>query len=394
MHSLFTNLPKTDLVCFSHLRWNFVFQRPQHLMSRFARERRVFFIEEPVLDAKTPFLRTETCSTTGVNVVTPHLNPHEPQNTTLQHLLEEFTRTRNLQSPIAWFYTPMALEFLPGNLAPRTVVYDCMDELSMFRGAPPALHGLEQRLMKMSDLVFTGGVSLFEAKRHLHKRVYPFPSGVDIDHFAGARRLDGNWQEHQSMPQPRLGYAGVIDERIDLPLLDEVASRRPNWQLVMIGPTAKISPEALPRRSNIHWLGMKNYAELPAYFAGWDVGIMPFALNDATRFISPTKTPEYLSAGLPVVSTAIRDVVRPYGELGLVRIAHTADEFIDAADTAIGSAMCFKWRQRADEFLKSMAWDSVWERMTQLIDEVSQSAIEQTHTTTLAPRFKENAAHV
>ena len=188
----------------------------------------------------------------------------------------------------------------------------------MFRGAPQRACQLEEQLLQSADLVFTGGVSLFEAKRHSHPRVHPFPErrGCRSTSCRPAV-LPDDFAEHKGMPRPRLGYAGVIDERMDLPLMDEVARKRPEWQLVMIGPTAKISPDALPRRANIHWLGMKDYTDLPKYFAGWDVGIMPFALNDATRFISPTKTPEYLSAGLPVVSTAIRDVVRPYGELGL-----------------------------------------------------------------------------
>jgi UDP-galactopyranose mutase len=193
---------------------------------------------------------------------------------------------------------------------------------------------------------------------------------VDVHHFVQARNLAEDFREQQSLPRPRLGYAGVIDERIDLPLVDEIARMRPGWQIIMIGPVAKISADSLPRRDNIHWLGMKDYADLPKYFAGWDVGIMPFALNDATRFISPTKTPEYLSAGLPVVSTAIRDVVRPYGELGLARIADSAEEFVTAAEQAMASDMGFKWRERADEFLKSLSWDSVWGGMNQLIAQV------------------------
>ena len=251
------------------------------------------------------------------------------------------------------------------------LIYDCMDELSMFRGAPSQLQVLEKYLLKKADLVFTGGVSLFESKRRFHPQVYPFPSGVDLSHFAEARTLPRNFGELEAMARPRLGYAGVIDERLDLGLIDEVASKRPSWEIVMIGPTAKISPDSLPRRANIHWLGMKDYVDLPKYFAGWDVGIMPFALNDSTRFISPTKTPEYLSSGLPVVSTAIRDVERPYGELGLARIAHSADEFISHSEQVMNSmGMGLKWRERADEFLKSISWDSVWGGMNRLISGV------------------------
>jgi UDP-galactopyranose mutase len=197
---------------------------------------------------------------------------------------------------------------------------------------------------------------------------------VDVLHFVQARSLEPDFREQAEIPRPRLGYAGVIDERIDLDLLEQVAAERPSWQFVMIGPTAKISPDSLPSRPNIHWLGMRDYGDLPKYFAGWDVGMMPFALNDSTRFISPTKTPEYLSAGLPVVSTPIRDVVRLYGELGLARIAHSAAEFIAHAEQVMSVDMCLKWRERADEFLKGISWDSVWSRMNELLDGLLKEA--------------------
>lgn len=367
MNPLLTYSSPPDLICMSHLRWNFVFQRPQHLMSRFARMRRVFFVEEPVFEPTDPVLKVAICPHTSVHVVTPHLSAETDRNRVLNQLLTEFAVVNDIENPIVWFYTPMALEFFPSTIVPAAVVYDCMDELSMFRGAPQQLQTLEESLLRTADLVFTGGVSLFEAKRHLHKHMHPFPSGVDTHHFLQARNYAEQFQEHQNMGRPRLGYAGVIDERLDIPLLDEVARRKPDWQLVMIGPTAKIAPDTLPRRPNIHWLGMKAYADLPKYFAGWDVGIMPFALNDATRFISPTKTPEYLAAGLPVVSTPIRDVVRPYGELGLVRIGGSPDQFIAAAELAMVSDMSLKWRERADQFLKNISWDSVWGGMDRLV---------------------------
>lgn len=336
-------------------------------MSRFARERRVFYMEEPVIDSTEPHVKMTVCPRTQVWVATPHVPPDQDRNRVLRRLLAEFARAHDLRNPIVWFYTPMALEFFPDSIEPSAIIYDCMDELSMFRGAPSELRSLEKRLLTKADLVFTGGVSLFEAKRRFHPHVYPFPSGVDLNHFAQARGLKGEFRELEGLPRPRLGYAGVIDERLDLELIDAIAEKRPGWQIVMVGPTAKISRESLPRRANIHWLGMKDYADLPQYFAGWDVGIMPFALNDATRFISPTKTPEYLSAGLPVVSTAIRDVERPYGELGLAKIAHSPDEFIAHAEQAFTVNMSFKWRERADEFLKSISWDSVWGHMNCLI---------------------------
>lgn len=377
--NILPKLNRPDLICLSHLRWNFVFQRPQHLMSRFARARRVFFVEEPVFDSAQPHLQVAVCPHTNVHVVTPHLNADVNPTRILGDLLKNMIVENGIDKPVVWYYTPMAMEFFPRSVQTSAVVYDCMDELTMFRGAPQQLEILEKYLMRTADLVFTGGVSLFEAKRTLHTNVHPFPSGVDLHHFAQARNFKGEMADQESIPHARIGYAGVIDERIDLELVDQTAALRPDWQFIMIGPTAKISPESLPRRANIHWLGMKNYSDLPKYFAGWDVAMMPFAINDATRFISPTKTPEYLAAGLPVVSTRIRDVVRPYEQLGLVRIADTAEEFVRAAERSIAFDMSMKWRERADEYLKSCSWDSVFEGMNRLISGVS-GAREKTKT--------------
>jgi UDP-galactopyranose mutase len=289
-------------------------------------------------------------------------------------LLGDFARSENIRQPVVWFYTPMALEYVPLTMEPRCVIYDCMDELSGFRGAPLKLQENEQRLFQMANAVFTGGVSLFEAKRACCAHAYPFPSGVDILHFAQARHITAEPEDQATIPHPRLGFAGVIDERMNLELIDGIARMRPEWQIVMLGPVVKIDPSTLPRSSNIHWLGMKSYRDLPAYFSSWDLAMLPFALNEATRFISPTKTPEYLAAGLPVVSTPIRDVVRPYGELGLVRIAHTTEEFVSAAEQAMTCGMSLKWRERADGYLQTLTWDSVWQGMNEVIAATLNSA--------------------
>jgi UDP-galactopyranose mutase len=365
-----TDTNRPDLLCLSHLRWDFVFQRPQHLMRRFAQHRRVLFIEEAIFESGEGMrLNVRTCPRTNVQVITPHLPERfrAAHNSIVSDLLSAHLEKENVYNPIAWFYTPMALDYFPASISPALVVYDCMDELSLFKNAPPRLTKNEKRLMRIVDLVFTGGVSLFEHKRAHHPRVYPFPSGVDVKHFAQARERNGDFCELNGMPRPRIGYAGVIDERIDLDLIRSAAELRPDWQFVMIGPVVKIDPATLPQASNIHWVGMKDYRDLPSYFSGWDVAMMPFALNDSTRFISPTKTPEYLSAGLPVVSTAIRDVVRPYGELGLARIVSNSAEFVGAAEQAMQFGMSLKWRERADAFLQSLSWDSVWHDMNRLI---------------------------
>lgn len=364
-----TDSPARDLICFSHLRWDFVFQRPQHLMSRFARNGRVFFVEDPIFEGDDVQVRMRVCSKTGVNIAVPVLPESFDRNAVskrLQEMVSEIVEQNEIQDYIAWYYTPMAIGFA-SHLRPSVTVYDCMDELSLFRGAPPLLVEHEKALLNAADLVFTGGLSLFEAKCELHRRVHAFPSSVDVPHFAQARGLADTAADQQFMPHPRIGYAGVIDERMDLELIAKVAEMRPDWQLIMLGPVVKIPVDSLPKASNIHYLGMKNYSDLPAYFAGWDVAMLPFAMNESTRFISPTKTPEYLAAGLPVVSTPIRDVVRPYGEIGLARIASTADEFCSAVEHLMNHSMSLKWRQRADSFLATLSWDSTWREMNDLI---------------------------
>ena len=362
-----------DLLCFSHLRWNFVFQRPQHLMTRCAGERRVYFIEEPIWDdSSSPRMHLEAVD--GVTVVTPHV-PHgldaERLISTQRRLLDDLIDQEQITDFVAWYYTPMLLAF-SDHLAPLATIYDCMDELSAFHGAPPALKAREAELMARADLMLTGGQSLYEAKRDQHRNIHPFPSSVDVAHFSRARRIVAEPRDQAPIARPRLGFFGVIDERMDLALLDGVAAARPDWQIVLLGPVVKIDPAVLPRRANIHYLGAKKYDELPQYLAGWDVALLPFARNEATRYISPTKTPEYMAAGKPVVSTSIRDVVRPYGQHGLVRIADTVDEFVAACVAAMAENASERVTQ-ADAFLRQTSWDGTWLRISRLMNAVMRA---------------------
>jgi UDP-galactopyranose mutase len=362
-----------DLICLSHLRWDFVYQRPQHLLSRFARSRRVFFVEEPIalpagectprMDISEPSPR--------LRVVVPRLpaglsarDADETQRT----LLDVLFTTQRIDRFVLWYYTPMAVGFSRDLPTPLATVYDCMDELSAFRSAPPELLLREAELMQRADLVFTGGHTLYEAKRGLHPNVHAFPSSVDVAHFAGARRAQPDPADQARLAHPRLGFYGVLDERLDSQLLAEVAELQPDWQLIMVGPVAKIEPASLPRRANIHYLGAKTYAELPRYLSGWDVAMIPFIRNESTRFISPTKTPEYLAAGRPVVSTPIRDVVRPYQAERLAWIADTAEEFVAAAQAALREDACQR-QMRVDRFLATMSWDGTWSAMDELLGE-------------------------
>jgi UDP-galactopyranose mutase len=357
-----------DVICFSHLRWSFVFQRPQHLLSRCAKTRRVYYVEEPLFTGGPARLELTT-DATGVQVVVPHLpaglderHAHAEQ----ARLLLELCQAHGLSNYVLWFYTPMALP-IAEDLKPLARIYDCMDELSCFKGAPPELVTREAELLALVDLVYTGGQALFEHKRHLHPHVYAFPSSVDAAHFSRARVCRSEPADQAVIAGRRLGFFGVIDERMDLALVDEVARLRPDWQLVLLGPVVKVDPAELPRRPNLHYLGCKSYEELPSYIAGWDVAMLPFAKNDATRFISPTKTPEYLAAGKPVVSTSIRDVVRPYSVQGLVRIADTPTDFVTACQAAMNEPSR-GWLRRVDAFLARMSWDKTWAAMEVLMD--------------------------
>ena len=362
-----------DIICFSHLRWDFVFQRPQHLLSRFARKHKVLFVEEPIFhDGEAEFVIKQRRS--GVIVVTPHLanrtaaGAAEPN---LKKSLEEVLHSQSVSHFVSWYYTPMMLGWSE-HLKPLAVVYDCMDELSAFKNAPPGMRLREAELLGMAHIVFTGGQSLYEAKRDLHEAVYCFPSSIDVDHFSRALTENQEPDDQAGIPHPRIGFFGVIDERTDLDLLSQIANLRPDWHFVMIGPVVKIDENDLPRSANIHYLGGKSYDDLPGYIAGWDVAMMPFAMNDSTRFISPTKTPEYLAAGRAVVSTPVRDVVRLYGETGLVHIADTPEDFVRAINSILNGDIEVH-RRKAGEFLETMSWEKTYVSMSELIDEAVAS---------------------
>jgi glycosyltransferase involved in cell wall biosynthesis len=371
-----THARRTPLIVFSHLRWGFVFQRPQHLLTRLARDFDVFFVEEPVFLDGEPRL-DHASGGTGVEVLTPRTPIHAPgfadeQLPQLRRLLAGFVADRELAQPLAWFYTPMALPLLDA-LEPRAIVYDCMDDLASFKFAPPQLVERERELMALADVVLTGGPSLYEARKDRHPNIHCLPSAVDAAHYDPAR-LDGSDVEshaaaalHQGMAHPRLGFFGVIDERLDVALLAGIADRRPDWHIVMAGPVAKIDPASLPRRPNLHWIGMQRYEALPHLLSHWDVCLLPFALNEATRFISPTKTLEYLAGGKPVVSTRVRDVDVLYGPA--VRFGDDADDFVAAIEETLAEPAAARadWRVRARALVDAGSWDAAAQRVSALL---------------------------
>lgn len=361
---------RDPIVCLSHLRWDFVFQRPQHLMSRFASTRPVLFFEEPLPAEAGAAMGVDlrVCADTGVIVATPRAPEGLDgacRQAVLRRLLDEAMAAHAIARPVLWYYTPM-MRPLSRHVEAAAVVYDCMDELANFRFAPPELTQLEAELMAAADVMFTGGYSLYEAKRALHPNIHPFPSSVDRPHFEQARERSDARATRRTRPQ--LGFYGVIDERMDLELIAAVADARPDWDLILVGPVVKIAEAELPQRPNIVYPGHRAYEDLPAVLSGWDVALMPFAINDSTRFISPTKTPEYLAGGRPVVSTPIRDVVRHYGNLTGVKIADTPETFVEACQAALDLPLGGSWLAEVDDALASLSWAQTGLRMAALID--------------------------
>ena len=342
-------------------------------MSRFAQQGRVFYVEDAFYhadDQVEPHLEVKERQH-GLKVLVVHL-PHrlradEPAADQAQfEVLSRYFDEQGVDNSLFWYYTPMALG-KSRFFKPVLTVYDCMDELAAFKFAPPTLRELEQELFEKAELVFTGGHTLYEAKRQQHPDAHPFPSSIDKAHFGQARQEMPEPADQAGIAHPRVGFFGVVDERLDIELLRQLADAHADWQFVIIGPVVKIDPATLPRQTNIHYLGGKDYQELPAYLRGWDVATLLFADNESTKFISPTKTPEYLAAGCPVVSTPIRDVVRPYGELNLVQIASTAPDFGQAIGRALTQTQDANWRQRTDDYLATISWDQTWDEMRTLM---------------------------
>jgi glycosyltransferase involved in cell wall biosynthesis len=374
-----------NIIVFSHLRWDFVYQRPQHLLTRFAANFKITLIEEPIFDAHSGAYYATSKRDGDITIMVPHLPVglnHDQAIQLQKDLLDKFMTKKRMSDYAFWYYTPMALEF-SRKYTPELVIFDCMDELSAFKFAPASLKALEMELLNKADVVFTGGHSIYQAKKHQHANIHPFPSSIEAEHFVQARQLAKANAVPLSSRQPTLGFYGVIDERFDINLIKGIADARPDWKIKLIGPVVKIDPATLPTNSNIEYLGAKSYQELPSNLATWDIALIPFLLNDSTKFISPTKTPEYLAAGLPVISTPIKDVINPYGVNKLVYIGSNADDFIAAAENEMALSKTAKqvWTKKVDTFLSQNSWDITYKNMLKLAKQVvinkSQTRIAQ-----------------
>ena len=351
--------PEYDMIVFCHLRWDFVYQRPQHIISRLAKDYRILVVEEPQptrLNGNSPL---------EVREITPNIHVFRPPVQSIKSIGTFLKKHLKKQTfPVGWFYSPAfvpVLEYLDF----ETVVYDCMDELSLFKGASAELISQEKQLLAAADIVYTGGKSLYESKKQKHHNVFCFPSSVDIGHFASENNTEISLPDDlKDIPTPIVGYYGVIDERIDLDLLKETAAKCPDTSFVMIGPLCKIEDHDLPRAKNIHYLGMKSYEELPQYLHFFDVAMMPFALNDSTKYISPTKTLEYMSAYKPIISTKVRDVVRDYSNC--IALIDDAENFAKAISEAPERDL-----SEYGQILEKTSWDATAEQMSSIIQKVT-----------------------
>jgi glycosyltransferase involved in cell wall biosynthesis len=355
------------IIVHCHLRWDFVWQRPQQIFSRLAAHHPITFIEEPMWQDGERRLEISEPYPNVVRLV-PVLRANErtddidTQYAAVLRLLrgvlsEDPLLRKRFASPVQWFYSPMsAPNFLDGFDAAATV-YDCMDELAQFRFAPASLREREQLLISRADVVFTGGYQLFQSKSRHHSNVHFYGCGVDEEHFSKARQTQTEVPpEVAALPRPIFGYFGVIDERLDYALLAQIAQQIPDASLVMVGPLAKVEQDSLPNFPNIHWLGQRPYTDLPALVKAFDVCLMPFALNEATQYINPTKTLEYMAAGKPVVSTAVPDVLHHFTPI--VDVAKTAKEFIAAIQRAARSPRAELIEQGIDRAHRA-SWDSI-----------------------------------
>ncbi|HYF59664.1 MAG TPA: glycosyltransferase [Burkholderiaceae bacterium] len=361
------DLAHRPVIVHCHLRWDFVWQRPQQIFSRLAEHHAVLFVEDPIHDdVGTPELRVTEPHPDVVRVV-----PVVPQDferhtdaycDVVAPMLEAALASHPLMAgrfdgALQWFYSPMTAPAFLGRFGTTGAIYDCMDELANFRFAPPDIGERERHLMRHARLVFTGGHQLYESKSKLHGNVHFYGCGVDVAHYGRARAAETPLPpEVASLPRPILGYFGVIDERVDYDLIARLSREFPNGSIVMVGPFAKIDPETVPRAPNIHWLGQRQYQDLPALVKAFDVCLMPFALNEATQFINPTKTLEYMAAGKPIVSTAVPDVLRLF--VPIVDVAHDHDAFVDAAQRA-WTAPCADLLAKGIDRAERATWEAI-----------------------------------
>jgi glycosyltransferase involved in cell wall biosynthesis len=374
------------IIVHCHLCWDWVWQRPQQFLSRLSQRHQILFVEtvapDPALEKAVARFRTteDLPNITILRLQFPSSKWSDGKfvDQERRRLVKEYVAgpgAGKYENPVQWFYDPMAVTAFAGQMEEILTVYDCMDELSKFKGAPPEIIQREAELLARADVVFTGGRKLFESKSQHHENCHFYGCGVDGDHFGKARSAStGVPPELAKLAKPVLGYFGVIDERLDYDLIAALADANPKGSVAMVGPVIKVEESALPRRKNIHWLGQRAYNDLPSICKGFDVCLMPFALNAATEYINPTKALEYMATGRPIVSTAVADVVRNFGTV--CQIARSPDEFMKLCRDAAEKPD----RKRIEDGFK-MVNENSWESIVDNLEKHIQEALVKIRTT-------------
>jgi len=368
------------IIVHCHLSWDWVWQRPQQFLSRFSARHRVLFVEmQPPTDRlNEPQAEIKATDFPGLTVLqlrfpAARWSDGEYVDRERRRLVKDALAgplAGQFDDPVQWFYDPMAAPSFAGYMKERAIVYDCMDELSKFKGAPPELIERERQLLAAADVVFTGGRKMYESKRRYNPNCHFYGCGVDVEHFAKARLAATEMPtDLAGIPAPRLGYFGVVDERLDYELLDMLAAKNPQWNIVIVGPVAKVDPTAFPRHKNLHWLGGRPYSILPNYVKGFEACLMPFARNESTEYINPTKALEYMAAGRPIVSTAVPDVVTNFGDV--VAIAQTPLAFEELCLKAVNAPQFARIRKGL-KMAKQNTWESIVEKMEAHIQDALQ----------------------
>jgi UDP-galactopyranose mutase len=312
------------IVAGSHLRFDGPRRRPRHVLTRLAKRVPVLYVEEPFFGAEEHDRLIEEEGLTVLRPVRRSLEATRLDGRTLA-VVRDWVGERR---PLVWLYAPMMFA-LADTFPEAPLAYDCMEELSALAYVPLELKSREKNLLERADPVFAGGRSLYDSRRELGSKVKLYPSGVEFEHFAPAATMPPH-PLVVHLARPVYGCFGMIDDRVDFDLIRSLAERAAS--VVLAGPVMKIDPAMLPRRANVHFTGQVAYADLPSYLAGFDVALLPYALNPSTASLSPAKTPEYLAGGKPVVATPIPDVVADWGDL--VTIAETPEAFADACTAA------------------------------------------------------------
>ena len=350
----------SDLLVFSHLRWDYIFQRQLQVLSRYAKHRRVYFIEEAILGVTNePRLYIKTADA-KLNIIVPYLPnglSDSEVNTSMRLMLDELLLDEDIENFTTFYYSPKPLIY-SSHLKPSLIFFDCMDDERLLSN---------NELINKSNYIFTSSQSLHEDNSSHQYNLHLLPDSFEFAHFEKSRVLLNEPHDQINIPHPRIGYYGVVDEKFNLKLLDKMSDLRPEFQFIIMGPVVGIDSSTLPKKPNIHYLGKKDFQSLPFYLSSWDCAFMPYAHNDATRFTSPTKTAELLASGTPVVSTSIFNVVHPYADAKLIHIADHPEHFVECIEKAINESNYDpEWLERVDQFLEGKSWDSTFKQIADL----------------------------